>query len=108
MDQPEQATEQNGMQLRVAFVHYLVCLAILTVFVIAAGTINYQVVSSIALFAYLGCGFYLNRNVLRNLVEWHPMYDTLDNVANAKLGFFLFWPIKYLMLFIRLSINKAI
>lgn len=58
--------------------------------------------------AYLAIGVALNRLVLRRLVEWHPMHNTLGNVANAKLGAVLFWPLSYLFLFVSLAINKLL
>ena len=57
---------------------------------------------------YLAIGVALNRLVLRRLIEWHPMHNTLSNVANAKLGAVLFWPLSYLVLFISLAINRLL
>ncbi|ART94313.1 hypothetical protein B9T50_07470 [Zymomonas mobilis subsp. mobilis] len=56
--------------------------------------------------AYFVFGFILNRVVLRGLISWHPVYNTLQNVSKAKLSAFLFWPLSYLALFIKLAINK--
>jgi hypothetical protein len=63
---------------------------------------------SIAFFAYLAFGFLLNRIVLRSLIEWHPMYNTVQNVSSAKLSSFLLWPISYAGLFFRLTVNKVL
>lgn len=63
---------------------------------------------SIAFFSYLIFGFLLNRIVLRGLIEWHPMYNTLQNVSSAKLGSFFLWPISYAGLFFRLAVNKVL
>ena len=60
----------------------------------------------IAFFAYLIIGFLLNRIVLRGLIEWHPMYNTLANVSSAKLGMMLLWPIRYPVLFFQLLVSK--
>jgi len=60
----------------------------------------------IANIEYLFAGFYLNRAVLRRLIEWHPMYNTLENVAKAKIIAFLLWPFVYAKLFIQLAIIK--
>jgi len=55
---------------------------------------------------YLGLGIALNRVVLRQLIEWHPVYNTLRNVASAKLGMVLLWPLRYPVLFFQLLVNK--
>lgn len=92
MDQPEQTKKQNGMRLRVAFIHYAICLVVLSLFIGAADTLKSDVIGSFAVLAYLGCGFYLSRAVLSRVVEWHPVYNTLENVTSAKLWFFFFGP----------------
>lgn len=51
-------------------------------------------------------GFALNRIVLRGLIEWHPVYNTLGNVSRAKLGMMLLWPIRYPVLFFQLLVSK--
>ncbi|WP_158782773.1 hypothetical protein [Pantoea sp. BAV 3049] len=58
--------------------------------------------------AYFACGFILNRIVLRRLIEWHPLYNTLANVSGAKISSFLMWPLAYFILFFRLTINKIL
>lgn len=63
---------------------------------------------SVAFFSYLIFGFLLNRIVLRGLIEWHPMYNTLQNVSSAKLSSFFLWPISYAGLFFRLAVNKVL
>lgn len=55
---------------------------------------------------YLAIGVALNRLVLRPLIEWHPMHNTLRNVANAKLGMILFWPLRYPILFFQLLVDR--
>jgi fatty acid desaturase len=57
---------------------------------------------------YFTFGFVLNRVVLRSLIEWHPMYNTLYNVSSAKFNAFLFWPFSYAILFVRLAVNKIL
>lgn len=56
--------------------------------------------------AYFVFGYILNRKVMRNLVEWHPAYSTLENVASGKLNSLLFWPLAYPVLFMKLGIAK--
>lgn len=62
----------------------------------------------IAFFAYLAFGFLLNRIVLRGLIEWHPMYNTIENISSAKLSSFFLWPISYASLLFRLAVNKVL
>lgn len=61
-----------------------------------------------ALLGYLVCGFILNRIVLRRLVEWHPMHNTLSNVSQAKLSSLLLWPLSYPVLFFRLGVDRIL
>jgi hypothetical protein len=58
------------------------------------------------LVCYFVSGFILNRVVLRGLVEWHPMYNTIDNVSSGKLNSLIFWPLVYPVLFFRLLVIK--
>ncbi len=107
MDSSE-ATNEQGMQLRVAFMHWAGCLGAFTLLVVLALSFSISIFGNLAFFFYLGAGFYLSRAVLRRIIEWHPMYNTLYNVTSGKLKFFLFWPIAYFFLFVRLSINKVL
>ncbi|MBC3871424.1 hypothetical protein HV832_14310 [Undibacterium oligocarboniphilum] len=60
----------------------------------------------IPLVSYFVCGFVLNRIVLRGLVEWHPVHNTVENVSSGKLNFLIFWPFAYPVLFFKLSVVK--
>jgi hypothetical protein len=60
----------------------------------------------IAFVAYCAFGFLLNRIVLRGLVEWHPVYNTLENVSSAKLSMMGLWPIRYPGLFFKILVSK--
>lgn len=91
------------MSLRIAILHYTACLAIF----IAVCMVP-KPFPNVAFFLYPAIGVYLSRKVLRELIEWHPMHDTLANVANAKLSGVIFWPISYLFLFLQLGINKIL
>jgi len=62
----------------------------------------------IALGAYFAFGFYLNRVVLRGLIEWHPLYNYVENVSRAKLAYFLLWPLTYPVLFFQLAVDKVL
>jgi uncharacterized protein YneF (UPF0154 family) len=55
---------------------------------------------------HLAIGVFLSRKVLRGLIEWHPVLATLDNVANAKIGMMVLWPIRYPVLFVKVAANK--
>ena len=57
---------------------------------------------------YIGAGVFLNRTVLRNLIQWHPMYNTLDNVFKAKVIHVLFWPLTYVALILKIAVVRAI
>ncbi len=91
------------MSLRIAVLHYTACLGIFMALCMLPNPCP-----SLAFFFYPGAGIYLNRKVLRELIEWHPMHDTLSNVANAKLSAVIFWPISYFNLFFQLTINKVL
>ena len=64
--------------------------------------------SSFFLLLYLASGFVMNRIVLRRLIDWHPVYNTLENVSRGKLSMFLFWPLSYIVLFARIAIVKIL
>jgi ABC-type bacteriocin/lantibiotic exporter with double-glycine peptidase domain len=98
----------QAMTLRDAFKKYAICLVLFIVVMTIAIWTNSGVLTYITLFVYGGCGVFLNRTVLRNLIEWHPMYNTIGNVSSAKLKQAILWPISYLSLFIRLGINKVL
>lgn len=57
---------------------------------------------------YFLSGFVLNRVVLRQLIEWHPVYNTIDNVSRGKLTAFLFWPLSYAVLFFKLAVSRVL
>jgi hypothetical protein len=100
--------QTSSMRLRVAFLHWAGCLAAFILLVIIAASFSSTLFGYLAFFFYIGSGVYLNRSVLRKIVEWHPMYNTLYNVTSSKMKFFLFWPVTYLFLFMRLGINKIL
>ncbi|WP_250528630.1 hypothetical protein [Caballeronia sp. ATUFL_F1_KS4A] len=84
---------------------YAVCLVILMVMINLCS--HARIVSPfMAILGYLILGFVLNRIVLRGLIEWHPVYNTLSNVSRAKLGMLLFWPLRYPIMFFQLLVSK--
>jgi hypothetical protein len=91
------------MSLRIAILHYTICLVIFSLVCMVP-----KPFPNLAFFFYPGIGIYLSRKVLKELIEWHPMNDTLSNVTNAKLSTVIFWPISYVILFMQLGINKIL
>lgn len=57
------------------------------------------------LIMYPVCGLALNRFILSRIV-WHKVYDTVGQVARAKLGAFLLWPVAYPRFFFLLMAAK--
>lgn len=55
---------------------------------------------------YLLIGFLMNRLVLRRLIGWHPVHATINNISTEKFVSFIFWPMKYPLLFFQLHIIK--
>lgn len=108
MDSPEVANEQHAPSLLVAIAQWGGCLATLILLVGLASSFNSVMLDNLVFIFYLVAGFYLSRAVLRRVVEWHPTYSTLYNVTSAKFNYFLFWPIAYVFLFVRLAINKVL
>lgn len=108
MDSQEVSNEQQGMRLRAAFIHWAACLGVFILLVVLASSFESSIFGNLAFIFYLGAGFYLSRAVLRKVIEWHPMYNTLGNVTSDKLRFFFLWPITYFFLFIRLGVNKVL
>lgn len=97
--QSAQMTVGKGIGIYAAFLIGLIVLIKLTgVFTWFSGTIPF--------FAYFVFGFIMNRLVLRGLIEWHPVYNTIENVSSSKLRSLIFWPISYLALFFKLGVIK--
>lgn len=95
-----------GMSLRKAIGLYLACLGLTLLLIRLEG--DHWIPGGPALLVYFGSGLLLNRVVLRGLIAWHPMHDTLHNVASAKLRAFLFWPLQYAVLFFQLSVDRVL
>jgi hypothetical protein len=108
MDHTESESQAAPMTLTGGFLRYLACLAIFIVLCPAVAFIQSDLFSSLALIVYFACGIYLNRAVLRRVIEWHPMYNTLDNVISGKLWYFAAWPFTYALLFVKLGIDKTL
>jgi hypothetical protein len=84
---------------------YMLCwLALFCLIGLAEGVKSFPGIAVAA--GYLAAGFVLNRVVLRGLIEWHPMYNTLSNVSTGKLKMLIFWPLTYPVLFFQLLVSK--
>lgn len=58
--------------------------------------------------AYLCIGIMMSRFVMRRLVQWHPLYNTLHNVVSAKFWMVMLWPLNMLILLVKLSANRLL
>ena len=107
MVDPNQSKVNDPMSVGAGILHWMACLfLVVIVFVIFGQGENPLPALILAAITYVICGFYLNRNILPRLIEYHPVYDTLENVTQHKLAMFKFWPVKYPKLFIQLLIKK--
>jgi hypothetical protein len=73
----EEADEDSGMRLRVAWLIWLVAIGVMW-FLIARSWY------SAGFWVYLGTSFIMTRIVYRRIVDFHPMHNTLSNVVSAK------------------------
>lgn len=106
---PQEAEQaQTNLRLRAAIMRWAACLAIFGLLAFAGLKLNSSLFGNLAFFFYIWAGFYMSRSVLKKMVEWHPMYNTLQNVTSTKLKFLLLWPVAYVALFIRLGVNKIL
>lgn len=107
MSDAENQQQQPGISLRKSIAIYAAFLAVFILMVQLAVTTTWFS-GIIAFIAYVAFGFVLNRVVLRGLIEWHPMYNTIENVSTAKLSSFALWPLSYASLFFKLAVNKML
>jgi len=86
--------------------YYLLCICIFLISFILSSLItkNIFVAMSVLVIGNLICGVFLLKKVKNKLTKYHPIYNTLDNVASDKLSFIIFWLIKCPFLFIKLAI----
>ena len=57
---------------------------------------------------YFAAGFVMTRYVMRGIMDFHPVYNTIGNVFSAKVSMFLLWPLSMLLLLFKLSVNAAL
>ncbi|PTR03335.1 hypothetical protein C8K18_102445 [Paraburkholderia sp. GV068] len=93
------------MSLGKAFAFYVGTVFALIAGALIAGATKAPVVYFVVYFA---CGIFLNRTVLRNLITFHPVYNTLQNVFSTKVRALIFWPISYLVLIGKIAVVRAI
>ncbi len=97
------SSKSTEMPLAKAWSHYFIALAA----TVLAGLIFFKFdVLLLLIIPYFIFGVLLNRIVLRNLIRYHPIYDTLSNVSNTKLAAVMTWPVFYVVIFIKLAIVK--
>lgn len=92
------------MQLRLAFVIWLISFIGFFISIKLCSVLG--VTQWITFIYYIIVGCILNRKVLYNLVEWHPINNTINNVSSEKLRFLLLWIVKYPFLFFKLGIIR--
>ena len=106
MDDAGAVQQEAAMGMGKAVGIFVGAMVVLVIMASIAGLIGGSTGFAIGVGSYLFLGIVLNRIVLRGLIEWHPLYNTVDNVASAKIGLILFWPIRYPILFIKVLITK--
>lgn len=105
MSDGEVQTQEVQMTMGKAIGIYAAFLAAMIVFIkLASATTWFS--GAIPFFGYFVFGFLMNRVVLRGLIEWHPVYNTIENVSSGKLRALIFWPISYPALFFKLAVVK--
>lgn len=109
MVDPSRRLNQSAMSLKAAFGRWLACLMAILLVVSFSAQMNNPVGGFfVAIILYIACGVYLNRKVLPRIVDFHPVYNTLDNVTRDKLYMFRLWPISYPKLFWNLWVDKTL
>jgi hypothetical protein len=93
------------MSLGKAFMIYGCAIVALIVGAVAASAAKWPL---LYFAVYFACGVFLNRTVLRNLITYHPVYNTLGNVFSTKVRALVFWPLSYLMLMTKIAVVRAI
>jgi hypothetical protein len=104
----EDGSNTTPMPLLNAYRKYTFCLLVTVSIIAAAIMFNLPDLAGVILVEYFVCGIYLNHTVLRELVEWHPVNGTINNVFQAKWNAVVAWPFIYFSLLFKLTINKVI
>jgi hypothetical protein len=100
------------MKIRIALLYHLACyISFMVIFLIAIYLERYHFINGNKMFAiiaivYIAFGIFLRKKVHEQLVDYHEIYATIDNIFYNKLIMILFWPFAYVKLFLKLTINK--
>ncbi|MFC5522607.1 zinc ribbon domain-containing protein [Polaromonas jejuensis] len=70
----------------------------------ASGTVT----GWVTVLIYLASSLVMTRYVMRNLIEFHPVHNTVGNVFSAKIWMFLLWPFHMLVLLFKLTVNRLL
>jgi hypothetical protein len=112
MSEEQAQSHASAMSLGRAFLYYVAALVVLLVLMYATLIIctRYaqagQIAFGVMFVIYFAIGAWLNRTVLRTLIEWHPAHNTLENVSTEKGEMMILWPFKYSALFLKLGVSK--
>lgn len=87
-------------------VFFSIIFLVLTNFKIESDSIFVWIFGILIFISYFVCGFLLNRKVLSELIQWNPVWKTIDNVTHTKMSHLVFWPISYPFLFTRILIYR--
>jgi len=60
------------------------------------------------LWVYPTIGVVMSRVVMRQIVEFHPMYHTVAVEFSTKVRMVLFWPLQMFGLLFKLSVNRVL
>jgi len=89
--------------IRNAFFYYLLsCIFLLIVFAFIMHVSPYHVFE-LTMISYLVIGIFLTKRFLGKMIFFHDINDTISNNVSLKLKAIIFWPIFYLILFIKLG-----
>jgi hypothetical protein len=98
------------MKIKTGLLYYIACIIICLIVCFVSNIINNYINSQYIIIAfiapYIFSGVFLRKKVHENLVKYHFMSNTLDNVAFDKIKIILFWFYYYPFFFAKLTINK--
>ena len=99
----ESYESRKTARLRDVFYAYLI-----DIIVFAAAVVLSQYTSGwIGFVIYLIVGIYLTKVYLPQLITFHPVWNTIDNLVDVKMKGIVFWPIFYLTLLSKLGFLHA-
>lgn len=92
-------------RLRDAFFRYLIGLAIFALSCFFVSIFEWAGILPVVI--YLIAGVYLTKICLPQLIDFHPVWKTIDNLVGVKLRAIFLWPLFYLLLFMKLGFLHA-